>query len=49
MQVELLGQVDVAQVLVDPGDENTWCVEGEIAFAGARLPDGPLVRLRRIG
>jgi hypothetical protein len=43
------GRFDVAQVLVDPGDENLWCVEGEIAFAGARLPDGPLLRLRRIG
>jgi hypothetical protein len=43
------GRFEVAQVLVDPEDENLWCVEGEIALAGARLPDGPLVRLRRIG
>ena len=40
---------DVAQVLVDPGDENLWCVEGEVALPGPRLPDGPLVRVRRIG
>jgi hypothetical protein len=43
------GRFDVAQVLVDPEDENLWCVEGEIALPGPRLPDGPLVRLRRIG
>jgi len=34
---------------VDPGDENLWCVEGEVALPGPRLPDGPLVRVRRIG
>ena len=40
---------DVAQVLVDPDDENLWCVEGGIELPGARLPDGPLVHVRRIG
>jgi hypothetical protein len=40
---------DVAQVLVDPDDENLWCVAGEIEIPDARLPDAPLVRVRRIG
>jgi superfamily II RNA helicase len=40
---------EVSQVLVDPRDENLWCLEGSIELAGARPPEGPLLHLRRIG
>jgi hypothetical protein len=40
---------EVVQVLLDPRDENLWCVRGEIELQDARLPDAPLVRVRRIG
>jgi hypothetical protein len=40
---------EVAQVLVDPEDENDWCLEGEIEVPVGQPPDGPLLRLRRIG
>jgi hypothetical protein len=37
------------QVLVDPRDENFWCVEGWVGLTGDRLPEEPLIRVRRIG
>jgi superfamily II RNA helicase len=40
---------DVTQVLLDPEEDNLWCVEGWIGLAGDALPDEPLVHLRRIG
>jgi hypothetical protein len=40
---------DLFQVLVDPEGDGLWAIQGEIDLAGQRDPDGPLVRLRRIG
>jgi hypothetical protein len=40
---------DVAQSLLDPQGESLWALHGEIDLRGERAPDGPLVRLRRIG
>ena len=40
---------DVFQVLVDPAGDDMWVVEGEIDLAGQREPEGPLVRIRRVG
>jgi superfamily II RNA helicase len=39
----------VVQVLVDPEGENLWCLEGEITLESEEIPEGPLLRLRRIG
>jgi superfamily II RNA helicase len=41
-------QWDVSQVLCDPDGDDDWCLEGEIDLREG-IPDGPLVRLRRIG
>jgi hypothetical protein len=40
---------DVTQVLVDPQDDNLWCVEGDVELDADEMPDGPLIALRRIG
>ncbi len=40
---------DVHQVLLDTRDDNLWNVEGEVTLAEGRLPQGPLVRVRRVG
>ncbi len=40
---------DVFQVLVDPQGDNLWALAGEVDLTGRRDPEGPLVRLRRIG
>jgi superfamily II DNA/RNA helicase len=40
---------NVAQVLVDPLGDDLWAVHGDVDLAGQRDPEGPLVRLRRIG
>jgi superfamily II RNA helicase len=40
---------EVQQVLVDPADDNLWCLHGEIDLHGETCPAGPLVRLYRIG
>jgi hypothetical protein len=37
------------QVLVDPAGDGLWAIHGEIDLTGQRDPEGPLVRLRRIG
>ena len=39
----------VVQVLVDPEDENLWCVEGRIDLRTPASVDGPLVAVTRIG
>jgi len=46
---EPAAQVQVRVSIVDPEGENLWCLEGEILLAGEEVPDGPLLRLRRIG
>jgi superfamily II RNA helicase len=40
---------DVSQVLLDPEGDDLWAVHGEIDLSGERDPEGPLLRLRRIG
>ncbi len=39
---------EVSQVLLDPADDNFWCLEGEVDLTGG-IPEGPLFRMRRIG
>lgn len=40
---------EVTQVLLDPEEDNLWCFEAELALPPGGAPDGPLLRLRRIG
>jgi hypothetical protein len=40
---------EVSQVIVDPEGDNFWAIEGVIDLSKQRDPEGPLVRLRRIG
>jgi len=40
---------DLFQVLVDPAGDCLWAIEGEIDLTGQRDPEGPIVRVRRIG
>jgi hypothetical protein len=37
------------QVLLDPEDENLWCIEGEVDLADGAWVEGPLVAVTRIG
>jgi DNA-binding transcriptional ArsR family regulator len=39
----------VTQVLLDPESDDLWCIEGEIDLPPGKVPEGPLIRLRRIG
>ena len=39
----------VSHVLVDPLEENLWCLEGTVDLNGLTSFEGPLVRLERIG
>ncbi|MCH2172216.1 DUF3516 domain-containing protein [Myxococcota bacterium] len=40
---------DVFQTLADPEGDNLWAVEGEVDLTRDRDPQGPLVRIRRLG
>ncbi len=40
---------EVAQVLVDPAGDDLWALHGEVDLRRERDPEGPLVRLHRIG
>jgi len=40
---------DVTQVLLDPEEENLWCFEAELVLPPGPAPEGPMLRLRRIG
>ena len=40
---------DVMQTLVDGVGDCMWVIEGEIDLSGQRDPEGPLMRIRRIG
>jgi len=40
---------DVSQALLDPRGDELWALEGEIDLREEKAPEGPLVRLRRIG
>lgn len=37
------------QTLVDPADENLWCLVAEVDLREDPAPEGPILRLRRIG
>jgi len=39
----------VTQVLLDPEDDNDWCIAGEIDLSAETEPVGPLLRLSSIG
>ena len=39
----------VVQTLLDPEGDNLWAIEGEIDLRDPEAPEGPLVRLVRIG
>jgi hypothetical protein len=39
----------VAQVLVDPAGDELWALHGEVDLSREKDPEGPLVRLLRIG
>ncbi len=42
-------QWQVVQVLLDPSDENLWCIEGQVDLSDEANVDGPLVVVTRIG
>jgi hypothetical protein len=39
----------VVQVLLDPQDENLWCIEGKVDLSDNARVDGPLVVVTKIG
>jgi hypothetical protein len=39
----------ISQVLVDPEGDHFWAIEGAIDLSKQRDPEGPIVRIRRIG
>ena len=39
----------VVQVLLDPSDENLWCIEGQVDLSDEANIEGPLVVVTRIG
>jgi hypothetical protein len=39
----------VVQVLLDPSDENLWCIEGEVDLSDDASVEGPLIMVTRIG
>lgn len=43
------GTWDATQTLVDPQGENLWCLFAEIDLREDPAPEGPLLRMRRIG
>jgi len=42
-------QWQVVQVLLDPSDENLWCIEGKVDLSDDANVDGPLIVVTRIG
>jgi superfamily II RNA helicase len=40
---------EVSQVLLDPAGENLWAIHGEVDLKTERDPQGPLVRIYRVG
>jgi superfamily II RNA helicase len=40
---------DVMQMLVDPQGDNLWCLFGHVDLEGESAPEGPILRMRRIG
>ncbi len=39
----------VSHVLLDPEEDNLWCIRGDVDLRGVVSTDGPLLRLRHIG
>jgi hypothetical protein len=39
----------VVQILLDPNDDNLWCIEGTVDLSDNARLDGPLVTVTRIG
>ncbi len=39
----------VQQVIVDPSDDNLWCLRGEVELPARGAPEGPLFRLIDVG
>jgi hypothetical protein len=39
----------VVQILLDPNDDNLWCIEGRVDLSDKARLDGPLVTVTRIG
>ncbi len=39
----------VVQVLLDPSDENLWCIEGHVDLSDNATVEGPLIAVTRIG
>jgi hypothetical protein len=39
----------VIQILLDPEDDNLWCIEGEVDLSDDANVEGPLVAVTRIG
>ena len=39
----------VVQVLLDPTDDNLWCIEGQVDLSDEANVEGPLVVVTRIG
>jgi hypothetical protein len=39
----------VVQILLDPEDENLWCIEGRVDLSDDANVEGPLVTVTRIG
>jgi hypothetical protein len=42
-------QWQVVQILIDPSDENLWCIEGMVDLSDEANVEGPLVAVTRIG
>ena len=42
-------QWDVVQVLLDPSNDNLWCIEGNVDLSDDANVEGPLVVVTRIG
>ena len=42
-------QWQVVQILLDPSDENLWCIEGRVDLSDDANVEGPLVTVTRIG
>jgi hypothetical protein len=42
-------QWKVVQVLLDPADENLWCIEGHVDLSDEASVEGPLITVTRIG
>jgi hypothetical protein len=40
---------EVVQILLDPEDENLWCIEGTVDLSDDANVEGPLVAVKRIG